>query len=287
MKKVYFTKVSLVCLLCLLTAMGGCCINVGGWAMRAKYERTVQLSAPLEPDSTFAAQTHNGSITIEGAEVADCNLTATITAHAVTEEDAKKVAEETKVTLEPLGNSPLRGKLTAKVEKPSYLRNCSVSVSFNVTVPNQTNLELSTHNGRVKITDIAGEIDATTHNGGVTATQVAGTTKLRTHNGSITCKDISGDTQLRTHNGSIKAYYSKAAQPACDVSIVTHNGGVSLTAPPKFSAEVEVSTHNGSIKTELPITVVGKVSRRKLTGTIGGGKGKLYLRTHNGSIGIR
>ena len=36
----------------------------------------------MQTGSTFAAQTHNGSITIEGAEVADCNLTATIVAHA-------------------------------------------------------------------------------------------------------------------------------------------------------------------------------------------------------------
>jgi len=282
MNKGYFKKLSLVCLLGLLIVSASCCINVCGWVMQAKYERTVQLSAPLESDSTFAAQTHNGSITIEGAEVTDCNLTATITARAVTEEDAKKVAEETKVTLEPLGD-----KLTAKIEKPSYMRNCSVSVSFNVTVPNQTNLELSTHNGAVKIANITGGVQATTHNGGITATQVVGTTKLRTHNGSITCKDISDDTQLRTHNGSIKAYYSKAAQPACDVSIVTHNGGISLTAPPKFSAAVNVSTHNGSIKTDIPITVTGKVSRGKLTGAIGTGEGKLHLETHNGSITIK
>ena len=66
MKKVYFTKVSLVCVLCLLTAMTDGCVHMGSWALRAKYERTVQLSAPLQPGSTFAAQTHNGSITIEG-----------------------------------------------------------------------------------------------------------------------------------------------------------------------------------------------------------------------------
>ena len=34
-------------------------------------------------------------------------------------------------------------------------------------------------------------------------------------------------------------------------------------------------------------TVIGKVSRRKLKGTIGEGEGKLLLETHNGSIKIR
>jgi hypothetical protein len=63
--------------------------------------------------------------------------------------------------------------------------------------------------------------------------------------------------------------------------MATHNGGVDFTAPPNLSAMVDVSTHNGSIKTNLPITVVGKIGRRKLTGKIGTGEGKLHLETHN------
>jgi len=276
------TKVSLICVLCLLITMMGCYVNIGSWAMRAKYEKIVQLSAPLQPGSTFAAQTHNGSVTIEGAEVTDCNLTATIIAQAMTEEDAKKLAEQTKIKLEPFGD-----KLTVKIEKPTLMRNRSVSVNLNVKVPNQTNLELTTYNGAVKIANITGEVNGTTHNGGVTATKVSGTAKLGTHNGSITCEEISGDVQLGTHNGGVKVFYSEAAQPVCSVSVVTHNGGVEFTAPPNFSAVVEASTHNGSIKTDLPITVSGEVSKEKLTGTIGMGQGKLHLETHNGSITIK
>lgn len=299
MKQNYLPKTTLGSLLCLLIATAGCCINIG-CEPQAKYKRTEQLSAPLAPGSTFAAQTHNGSITINGAEVADCNLTATIIARAATEEDAKKLAEEVKIKLEPFGD-----KLTARIEKPSFMRNRSVSVSFNVTVPNQTNLQLTTHNGALKIKNLTGQLNGKTHNGKVTAEKISGTAKLKTHNGRIVCKEVAGNTQLQTHNGSViceevsgdiklrthngsaKAFYSTAAPPVCNVSIVTHNGGVSLTAPLNFSAKVEASTHNGSIKTDLPITVIGKVTKRKLTGTIGTGQGKLRLETHNGSIKIR
>jgi DUF4097 and DUF4098 domain-containing protein YvlB len=62
---------------------------------------------------------------------------------------------------------------------------------------------------------------------------------------------------------------------------------VEFVAPPNFSAEVNVSTHNGSIKTDIPITVTGKVRKGRLTGTIGTGEGKLHLETHNGSITIK
>jgi DUF4097 and DUF4098 domain-containing protein YvlB len=254
-------KVSLGSLLCLLVVTAGCCINIGSCAMRAKYQRTVQLSAPLSSGSSFAAQTHNGSITIAGADVTDCNLTATIVAQAVTEEDAKKLAERIKIKLEPWGD-----KLTAKIDKPTFMRNQSVSVNLDVTVPNRSDLELTTHNGEIRITDITGRLNGTTHNGKVTAEQISGTTELRTHNGSMICRQISGDTQLKTHNGGIKVFYSEYAPSVCNISLITYNGGIELTTPSSFSGEVDASTHNGSIRTDLPITVVGKVSKSKLSG---------------------
>lgn len=282
MKIASLNRASLACSLCLLVIVGGCCIHIGSCAMLAKHERQVRLSAPLQPGSAFEAQTHNGSITIAGADVADCNLTAVIVARAATEEDAQELAEQVKIKLEPFGS-----KLTVQIEKPQFMLNRSVAVNLNVTVPNHTDAELTTHNGAVTITNITGRLDATTHNGRVTAENISGTTKLQTHNGKIICRQISGDMQLGTHNGSINAVCSKDAPPVCDVSMVTHNGSVDFTPPPNLSAKVEVSTHNGSINTNLPITVMGKITRRKLTGSIGAGQGKLHLETHNGSINLR
>ena len=281
MKNRPMMKVSLSSLLCLFVLLAGCCINLG-CTMLGKYERTVQLSAPLPPGSTFAAKTHNGSITIHGADVDECSLTAKIVTRAATDEEAEELSDQVEVTLVPSGD-----RLTAQIDQPTRLINKSVSVSYDIQLPNQTSLELLTHNGAVRIVDITGDLNATTHNGKVTTENVAGTTVLRTHNGSVNCMNISGNAKLNTHNGGIEVVYSETAPPVCDVSIVTHNGGVGFTAPPSFSARVEASTHNGSVHTDLPITVTGKVSKNKLTGTIGTGEGKLYLETHNGSIKIR
>ena len=202
MRNRHFAKVSLGCLLCLIMFLTGC-INIGSCAMRGKYQRSVQLSAPLSPDSAFQAQTHNGSIKINGADVAECNMTATIVTRAATDEEARELSEKVKVTLVPSGN-----RLITKIDKPSQLINKSVSVSLDVEVPNQTDLSLVTHNGAVEISDITGELNATTHNGKVTSERISGTTAFKTHNGSVTCGEISGSTQLKTHNGSIKAYYT-------------------------------------------------------------------------------
>jgi DUF4097 and DUF4098 domain-containing protein YvlB len=232
--------------------------------------------------SSFEAQTHNGSIKISGSDITECNLTATITGRAVTEEDAQKLAERTTVRLESFG-----GRLTAKIDKPACLRNQSVSVSFDVQVPNESDLELTTHNGSVEIRNITGRLNGTTHNGKITTEKISGIVELHTHNGSIICRDISGDSRLRTHNGSIKAYYSQALPSVCDISLITYNGGIELETPSNFSGEIDISTRNGSIRTDLPITVVGKISKSRLSGRIGSGQGKLHLLTHNGSIRVR
>ena len=282
MKDHHLTRASLCFLLCLLTLSAGCCINIGSCTPRAKYQRTVELSAPMSPGAAFAAQTHNGSIAINGTNVAECNLTATIVARAGTEEEARELAENTEVTLEPSAN-----KLTVKIEQPIVKMNQSVSVSLDVTTPNQADLELVTHNGAVTIANISGQVNATTHNGKVTAEQVSGTSRLSTHNGAVICTELSGDTQLRTHNGGIKAFYSRTAPSVCNISIVSYNGGIEFVGPPELSAQVDASTHSGSVKMDLPITIIGEVNKRKLTGTIGASRGKLHLSTHNGSITIR
>jgi hypothetical protein len=299
MKRSDFPKASAGFLLCLLIAAADCSC-AGGCIPKAKYERTVHLSEPLPAGSLFEAQTHNGYISISGADVNECSLTATIITRAETEENAQKLAEEVEVKLISSGN-----KLTAKIEKPALAPGEYISVSLDVTVPNQTSADLTTHNGALTIKNLTGQLNGTTHNGEVVAEKISGTAKLKTHNGKIACKEIAGNTQLQTHNGSViceeasgdiklqthngsaNASYSTAAPPICNVSIVTHNGNISLTAPPNFSAKVEASTHNGSIDTDLPITVTEEVTKRKLTGTIGTGQGELYLETHNGSINIK
>ncbi|MHC4461830.1 MAG: DUF4097 family beta strand repeat-containing protein [Planctomycetota bacterium] len=261
---------------CSMLCISGCEI------LSAKYERTVHLSAPLPPRSSFAAETHNGSITVNGSNAAGCSLTATITGRASTEQAAKEIAEKTKVTLKTS-----RDKLTVEIHKPRLVSHQSVSVCLDANVPNETNLLLGTHNGNVLVTNIKGRVEGTTHNGTIKTSHISGRTKLKTHNGNVICEKILGDARGSTHNGNIRISYDVDAAPVCEISLTTHNGNIDLKAPPKLSAAVDMSTHNGVINTKIPITLTGMVSRKKLRGKIGEGLGKLKLETYNGSIIIR
>jgi len=275
----------LICLLGVILIAGTGCIYIGGsgfWVPQVKFERVVELSNPIEPGGEFVTQTHNGYIVINGSPVASCAVVATITGRAPEEEDAQRLAEETEVRLVSSGNT-----LTAKIVKPKLKRNESISVDLDVSLPEQADLDIETHNGEIVITNVSGSIEGVTHNGGVTVENVAGEIDMETHNGSFSCEEISGDLDLNTHNGRVYARYAEGAPAVCDVKMVSHNGDVDLTAPANFSATVTVQTHNGSIRTDLPLTVTGEFGRRSLNGTIGAGEGNLHLETHNGSIKIR
>ncbi|MCP4710131.1 MAG: DUF4097 family beta strand repeat protein, partial [Planctomycetes bacterium] len=272
-------------LLGLMLILGTGCIYISGsgfWAPQVKYERVVELSSPIEAGGEFVTQTHNGYIVIEGAPVSSCSVLATITGGAPAEEDAQRLAEETDVKLVPLGN-----KLTAKIVKPKLKRNESICVNLDVSLPDQADLDLVTHNGEIFITNVSGSIEGVTHNGNVDINNVAGVIDIDTHNGSFVCEEVSGDLDLKTHNGRVFARYAEKAPAVCDVRMVSHNGDVDLKAPADFSATVTVKTYNGSIRTDLPLTVTGKYGKRSLRGAIGEGEGNLYMETHNGSIKIR
>ena len=258
-----FTKISMVCLLCLLTTVTGCCINIDNFWPRAEYERTDELNAPLGPGSTLALENSVGSINIAGLDVTECNVIATISVKAPTEEEAQELAEQIKIELDRDGNT-----LTVRTEKPRTKKRRSISISFDITVPKQTALELESDVSNIQVSNITEKI------------------KAKTDIGKITCKEISGDIDLRADVGTVKVVYSKTAPAACNANITTNVGGIDLTTPPNFSAAVDADTDVGSIRTDLPLTVRGKIGK-SLHGTIGSGEGKLYLRTDVGSIRIR
>lgn len=276
MRKILLTKLSLPAAISLYVLVAAGCIPT------AEYERVVQMSEPVGSAKAFEAETHNGSVTVNGTATNMCDVTATITARADTEENAKKLADKVRVWLDTSGP-----KIAARIEKPDLVGWQHVGVAFDVKIANHINLDLITHNGSVDVSNITGEVEAMTHNGAVTTREVTGNHSLTTHNGRISCRQISGDLELETHNGSVDVVYATGAQAACKAEVTTHNGGIDFTSPPNLSAKADISTHNGSIHTALPIMVVGEVSKRELRGAIGSGEGRLHLETHNGSIRIK
>lgn len=379
----------------LLLSVAGCDVQIGDWH-QAKYERTIQRQTPLAARSTLVAETRFGSVTVAGADVADCNVVAKIVGRAPTEEEAKQMAEQVKIELERTGET-----LKVVAEKPHVKQKRSVSISYSITVPRQTHVQCGSSYGPIDLMDLDGNVKGKTSSGSVKAHNIQGPVQLQTSYGSVTCKDISGDNiRLKSSSGSITAedivgpvhletaYGSvtckafsggdiilksssgkitllKASFGDCDAhtsygsitvdgvtgnliklhsssggvtvkeasakmadistsygsincqriaansiaaksgsgnidivcsqkapaeiiaSVVTAYGGIEFVTPPNFAGQVELSTSYGSVRTELPIMITGEVSKKKLAGSVGEGKGKLHLETQSGSIKLK
>jgi len=265
----HLTKASLACSLCLLVLFVGCVgcdINFGDFGDfgGVEFERIEQLSAPIAAGATLTAETRVGSITVTGGDVAECSVTATITAKAPTQEEAEKLAQKVKIKLEPADEG-----LLLEVEKPEKKRRRSIEVSFDITVGVETSLRLESNVGEIEVSDITGAIEASTNIG------------------DITCTEVASDVELETNVGEVIAAYSATAESAFDARLETNVGDISFAGPDNLSAKVDASTNIGSIETKLPLTVTGQVGK-SVRGTIGKGEAKanMRLRTNVGSIEI-
>ena len=147
------------------------------------------------------------------------------------------------------------------------LQNNDVNVRFTVRVPAGVTFIGKTVNGDVEATRLNGDVVSTTVNGSVTFS-------------------TTGGGRASTVNGSIRGDIGRADW-SDTLSMSTVNGSITLTLPATLNTDVRASTVNGDITADFPITVQGRVSRRRLEGTIGGGGRVLALETVNGSITLK
>ncbi|HEX7119208.1 MAG TPA: DUF4097 family beta strand repeat-containing protein [Longimicrobiales bacterium] len=146
-------------------------------------------------------------------------------------------------------------------------RDNDVHVNFTVRVPAGVRLVARTVNGEVEAEGLGGDVVASTVNGDVSVS-------------------TAGLVEANTVNGSIHATLGRADWTD-DLEFETVNGGITLVLPAEVNADVRAGTVNGRITSDFPLRVEGRLSRRRLRGTIGAGGHELSLGTVNGSIRIR
>ena len=147
------------------------------------------------------------------------------------------------------------------------VNNNDVVVDFTVRVPAGVRLRGLTVNGDVEARGLRSDVEAKTVNGSIYV-------------------ETDGLASAKTVNGSITAAMGRADWSG-GLEFNTVNGGIELSLPASLSAEVEAATLNGEIESDFPLTVTGRYSRRRLTGTVGGGGRELRLKTVNGSVHLK
>jgi DUF4097 and DUF4098 domain-containing protein YvlB len=144
--------------------------------------------------------------------------------------------------------------------------------------------DVRTSGGSIRIGNVDGFVMARTSGGSVSIDRAGGEVDASTSGGGITVNEVNGTIRAKTSGGSIKAYISQ--QPKGDCTLTTSGGGVQVRLAPDVRVDVQASSSGGRVRTAVPITVVGEISRNRVTGTLNGGGPLLKLHTSGGGVSI-
>jgi len=201
----------------------------------------------------------NGGIRVEGWDRNEVLLRARVSARARSDAAARELVSLVEVVTE---RSPIRAR------GPRTARREWWSVSYELFVPRRSNLDLSTQNGGIHITEVLGQIRFHSTNGGVALTRLGGNVR-----GSAT-------------NGGLVIELGGNAWEGEGMDVETANGGVRISVPPNYSARLETGTTNGGMQVDFPITVQGRFNRR-ITTDLGSGGKTIRAVTTNGGVVVR
>jgi len=138
-------------------------------------------------------------------------------------------------------------------------------VSYELFVPEATDLKLDTMNGGIALHDVKGTVEFKTMNGGVTLDSTAGSVRGRTTNGGV--------------NVSLRG----SSWDGEGLDVETTNGGIKVQIPSDYSARLITGTVNGGMRMDFPVTVQGRIDKR-LDVTLGQGGPTIRVVTTNGGV---
>jgi hypothetical protein len=143
-------------------------------------------------------------------------------------------------------------------------------------------VRVETSGGGIKGREIDGPIEADTSGGSVRLDRVTGDVRAHSSGGGIHVFEAGGRVEADTSGGGIEATFARGN--ARGGSLETSGGGIRVSLDPSIGLRIDAS--GNSVRADLPITVQGAVSRRRLQGTLGSGGELLRLRTSGGGIRI-
>jgi DUF4097 and DUF4098 domain-containing protein YvlB len=270
-----------------LLALAGLALSVAA-AHAATVKETLRESHPLALGGRLDVSNVNGSVIIEAWDKAEVELIAEKQAKAGSEEEAKKQLALVKVEVTKTGDGL---KIATKMPKRNYGfldwvfgRGVNVSVRYTLRVPRKAQLDVDTVNGGLKVSGTEGKARLITVNGGIEVVRVAGSIDAETTNGGVQVTDSRGAVSALTTNGGIEVELKNVTRGS-DLALSTTNGAISVRLPKNVRLSLDAATTNGRVSSAFSVGG-GSTSKRRLSGDINGGGGKLRVRTTNGSIRI-
>ena len=241
-------------------------------AVRGQFERTLQVSGSVN----LQVETGTGSIDVRRGSSNQVHVVGHIQASEWFSGDAEERVRrlENNPPIQQSGNDIRIG----HIDDPDLKRN--LSVSYEITVPESTELRASSGTGEQSISDINGPIEVTTGTGNLKLSRISSGVRAHTGTGNIDIDGANSSVYARTGTGSIRA-----VSIAGGFDGQTGTGNLTLDQ----SAPGSVRAQSGSGRLELR-NVKGSLQAQAGRGDVrveGEATGGWVVHTGSGSVDLR
>jgi DUF4097 and DUF4098 domain-containing protein YvlB len=195
-----------------------------------------------------------------------------------------------------------------------------VAISYELTVPADTAVQVHTGSGGVEIDGVRSQVEATSGSGDLRLRDLGNRVHVQTGSGGIRAQDVSapfyahtgsgdidaqlngsGDVDIQTGSGSVQlrgvkgGLHARTGSGGIQVEgsvagawqLHTGSGNIRLAIGSGSGFNLHVHTGSGSIHSDLPITVLGTMGLHELKGAVGGGGPEVEVSTGSGDVEIR
>ena len=238
------------------------------------YEDTVTKSFRVKKGQLFYLKSDMGSVEVESWNRSEVKIIVVKKAKTYSKREAKRAYDDFELRFD----QNRRGvSVIAEYNGPKRWSRRKLNVHFEIFVPREFDLDISTAGGSVSVEDLEGKIDLHTSGGSITVGRIEGPVNARTSGGSIKVTKAKGDVDVHTSGGSISIGETSGSLDAetsggsitldgvdGDTYVHTSGGGLKLK---NLAGNVQGSTSGGSIYAEL----TGRIDRDCYLKTSGGG----------------
>ncbi len=276
------TTVALLCLVFSIAAARPAAADV--------WNRTWSVSGTAQ----VYVSTDDGNIRVDTGDFKEVQARIETSGWRISEDEVRVIATQE-------GN---RVNLQIKVPNQHFSLSFRRSISVELTIPRNAELDLKTGDGNIATHAIDGFLHAETGDGNIDAGAANGDIRLHTGDGNVTGERLGGtiaaDTgdgninlagrfhvaDVHTGDGNIEVAALQGSRLASAWKISTGDGNVVLRLPDGVGADLDAHTGSGHVKVDFPVTISGRVEESRIRGSMNGGGPQLTVSSGDGDIRI-
>ncbi|MBS3819116.1 DUF4097 family beta strand repeat protein [bacterium] len=286
---------------------------------KEKYEKKFQKTVQLSQTGKVKLKNISGYIEVKTWNRSEVKIDALKVSKASSLSKAEENAQKVKIEVNKSGDL-----LEIETDYSKHSSNSlNVSVDYNLMVPSRVSLDLNSVSGDVFMEKIGGEVEAEVVSGNiemmgagkdVDCQTVSGDLRVQDVKGYVVVFTVSGDLSLERIKGSVEAetvsgnvemkevtdaekikgktlngeiVYEGSLRKGSRYNFNSHSGDIHLNIPASSSFELEAKTFSGEIESDFEIALSGKVSSKKIRGTVNEGGAELSLDTFSGDVYLK